>query len=200
MKITSAEFVESAPDFESCPQSAKPEIAFIGRSNVGKSSLINYLTNREGLARTSSSPGHTTLINFFSINNAWTMVDLPGYGYAKRSKADREKFQNFVSDYLANRPNLVCVFILIDSRIPTQTLDIDFTEWVVNCGIPFVLVFTKTDKTKATPLKKNIDSFLASLAERCDGTPLHLTSSTKSKTARLEILGLIKNALAARGV
>ncbi|MGK0186721.1 MAG: GTP-binding protein [Verrucomicrobiales bacterium] len=200
MKITSAEFVTSAADLESCPESRTPEIAFIGRSNVGKSSLINYLTNREGLARTSSSPGHTTLINFFSINQKWTMVDLPGYGYAKRSKADREKFQAFVSDYLVNRQNLACVFILIDSRIPTQPLDIEFTEWVVNCSIPFVLVFTKTDKTKPTPLKKNIEAFKTALAERCTGTPVCLTSSTKSRNSKFEILDLIESTLNARGV
>ena len=198
MKINSAEFITSAPDFESCPESPFSEVAFIGRSNVGKSSLINFLTNRDGLARTSSTPGHTTLINFFRINDSWTMVDLPGYGYAKRSKADRERFHQFVSDYLTNRTNLRCVFILIDARLPPQQLDIEFTEWVVNCRIPFALIYTKIDKTKATPLRQNIEKFKEALAERCDGTPEILTCSTKSGTGRYEILDMIEATISMR--
>lgn len=198
MKITSAEFIISSPDYETCPESDLGEIAFIGRSNVGKSSLINYLTNSEGLAKTSSKPGHTTMINFFLINNAWSIVDLPGYGYARRSKEDRERFHGFVSDYLLGRRNLICVFILIDSRIPPQELDLDYVEWIVSCRIPFALVFTKTDKIKPTPRKQNIEKFAAALAERCSGTPKIFASSTKNKTDRFDLLDFIEAALSTR--
>jgi GTP-binding protein len=191
MKITSAEFVTSAPDLDSCPESPLAEIAFIGRSNVGKSTLINFLSGRKGLAKVSSTPGHTTLINFFLMNKAWTMVDLPGYGYAKRSRAQKGRFNEFVSDYLANRPNLHCVFILIDAKISPQTLDLDFIEWVVHCQIPFALIFTKTDKVKASFLKKNRAAFMKSLAEHCDGEPNTFTCSSKAETGRQEIIKFI---------
>ena len=199
MKISSAKFITSAPDLESCPESSLGEVAFIGRSNVGKSSLVNFLAARKGLAKVSQTPGHTTMINFFLMNETWTMVDLPGYGYAKRSRADKSKFNEFVSDYLAKRPNLACLFVLIDSKIPPQTLDLEFIEWLVSCQIPFALIFTKADKTKPSPLKKNISAFLNALAERCDGTPSIFTCSSRLQTGRLEILGYIKKVLALRG-
>ncbi|MFT5466008.1 MAG: GTP-binding protein [Verrucomicrobiales bacterium] len=198
MKITSAEFVKSARDLESCPESDLGEMAFIGRSNVGKSSLINLLAERNGLAKTSSTPGRTTLINFFRINNSWTLVDLPGYGYAKRSKADQAEFNEFVSDFLVNRPNLICAFVLIDAKIPPQRLDLEFVEWIVNNEIPFALIFTKTDKTKPDALSRNIASFKGALAERCDGVPKVLAASTKSKKGRLEVLNFIEKAVAVR--
>ena len=147
MKIKTAQFIKSAPDLASCPESPLGEVAFIGRSNVGKSTLVNFLAARKGLARVSQTPGHTTLINFFCMNDAWTMVDLPGYGYAKRSRENRSKFNEFVSDYLVNRSNLLGVFILIDSRIPPQTLDLDFIEWIVNCKIRRKIPFRRTGNT-----------------------------------------------------
>ena len=196
MKITSAEFIISAPNLGSCPESSLAEIAFIGRSNVGKSSLINFLCGRKGLAKVSGTPGHTTLINFFLMNQTWTMVDLPGYGYAKRSRAEKGKFNEFVSDYLANRPNLRCVFILIDSKISPQTLDLDFIEWVVGCQIPFALIFTKIDKTKAGALKKNIAAFMEALAERCDGEPNIFTCSSRADKGRVEIIDFINKVVA----
>ncbi|MCL4111560.1 UNVERIFIED_CONTAM: hypothetical protein GTU68_056232 [Idotea baltica] len=195
MKITSANFVTSATELDACPPSAKSEIAFIGRSNVGKSSLINFLTGKEGLARTSSKPGHTQLINFFDINDDWTMVDLPGYGYARKSKAQREEFNIFVSDYLVNRENLLCVFILIDAKIPPQELDVEFVEWVVQYELPFALIFTKADKTKPGPLKKNIEAFKAELAKRCDGEPAVLSCSVKDYKSRLGVLNFIEETL-----
>ena len=198
MKIKTAQFIKSAPDLASCPESPLGEVASIGRSNVGKSTLVNFLAARKGLARVSQTPGHTTLINFFCMNDAWTMVDLPGYGYAKRSRENRSKFNEFVSDYLVNRSNLLGVFILIDSRIPPQTLDLDFIEWIVNCKIPFALIFTKTDKQKAGPLKKNIQAFLGALAERCNGEPTYFTSSAKAQTGRLEILDFVRKMVEGR--
>ena len=199
MKITSAEFITSACDLESCPESSFGEMAFIGRSNVGKSSLINFLADRNGLAKVSSTPGHTTLINFFRINDSWTLVDLPGYGYAKRSRDQQEEFNEFVSDYLVNRPNLICVFVLIDAKIPPQQLDLEYIEWVVDNQIPFALIFTKTDKAKPEALKKNIAKFKDALAERCDGLPKLFASSTKSKRGRVEVLEFIEKVVAIRG-
>ncbi len=198
MKINSANFVTSADQLEACPESSLPEIAFIGRSNVGKSSLINFLTGIDGLAKVSSKPGHTQLINFFLINDRWNMVDLPGYGYAKRSKAKREAFNEFVSEYLLDRPNLACVFVLIDSKIPPQQLDIDFVEWVVASQIPFTLIFTKADKTKPKPLQANIEAFKKQLAERCDGEPKVLSCSVKDYKSRLGVLGFIEQVIKMR--
>ena len=199
MKITSAEFVTSAADLDGCPTSSLGEIALIGRSNVGKSSLINYLANRDGLARVSNTPGRTALINFFSMNEAWTLVDLPGYGYAKRSAAEQLGFQDAVTDFLTQRENLMCVFILIDAKIPPQKLDLDFVEWVVNEQIPFGLVFTKIDRSKPGAVDKNIAAFTSALATRVEGEPLVLKSSIKSRTSRLDILEFIERALEARG-
>lgn len=192
MKINKAEFVTSAPDLQSCPPSTLGEVAFIGRSNVGKSSLINFLTGRKGLAKVSSTPGHTTLINFFLMDEAWVMVDLPGYGYAKRSRSEKGKFREFVSDYAVNRQNLRCLFILIDANIPPQKLDLGYIEWVVSYKIPFALIFTKTDKLKPGPLKKQMDKFLKALAERCEGTPNTFACSSKANTGRLEVLRFIE--------
>jgi len=198
MKIKTAEFVGSAPDFESCPSSELAEIAMIGRSNVGKSSLINMLAERNGLARVSSTPGRTQLINFFLMNGEWTLVDLPGYGFAKRSREQTEKFNEFVSDYLAQRENLLCAFILIDSKIPPQKVDIEFATWVVQNGIPFALIFTKTDKAKDKGIGKNVDAFKAELAKHCDGEPKTFMCSAKTKRGRGAIMEFVRQAIAAR--
>jgi len=196
MRVHRAEFIVSSPDFESCPESTRPEFAFIGRSNVGKSSLVNMLTGKEKLAKVSKTPGHTKLINFFNVNDKWTLVDLPGYGYAKVARENREAFNEFVSDYIAERSNLACIFILIDSKIPPQALDLDFTRWVVECGIPFTLIWTKSDKVKAGALKKNQEAFLKKLAETCDGEPKCFESSSKTGDGRSILLGYIEGVLA----
>lgn len=145
MKIQSARFELSAVSLETCPDSRLPEFAFIGRSNVGKSSLLNQLCSQAGLARVSGTPGRTREINFFTINGAWSLVDLPGYGYARASKTDRERFNEFVSEYLRERENLCCAFVLIDARHVPQQLDLEFVQWLVEGEIPFALVFTKAD-------------------------------------------------------
>ncbi len=198
MKIKTAEFVGSAPDFESCPPSELGEIAMIGRSNVGKSSLINMLAERNGLARVSRTPGRTQLINFFLMNGEWTLVDLPGYGFAKRSREQTDKFNEFVSDYLAQRKNLLCAFILIDSKIPPQKVDIEFTTWVVQTGIPFALIFTKTDKAKDKGMAKNVEAFKAELAKHCDGEPKTFMCSAKTRRGRGGIMEFVRQSLVAR--
>ncbi len=195
MQIHSATFETSSPDYESCPESDLPEFAFIGRSNVGKSSLINALTHEKDLAIVSSKPGRTRLINFFLINRKWTLVDLPGYGYAKASGAHRQKFNEFVSDYLAQRKNLSCVFVLIDARHPPQNLDLEFTAWLVEYGIPFVLVYTKTDKVKMKVMEKNIQLFKEAMLEFCDGLPRIYKCSSKTGKGTKEILHFIGEAV-----
>jgi GTP-binding protein len=195
VKILTAVFKGSSPDLASCPVSALPEFALIGRSNVGKSSLINMLTRSEGLAKVSQIPGKTQLINFFTINNTWNLVDLPGYGYAKVGKKERGKFSAFVSDYLQNRPNLRGTFVLIDSRLSPQDLDLEFLNWMVGCGLPFILAFTKTDTLSKGAAQKNIETFLASMREITEEDPAYVLSSSKDKQGRKEILGLIGDAL-----
>ena len=195
MKILTAVFKGSSPDLASCPVSALPEFALIGRSNVGKSSLINMLTRSEGLAKVSQIPGKTQLINFFTINNTWNLVDLPGYGYAKVGKRERGKFSAFVSDYLQNRPNLRGTFVLIDSRLSPQDLDLEFLNWMVGCGLPFILAFTKTDTLSKGAAQKNIETFLSSMREITEEDPAYVLSSSKEKQGRKEILGLIGDAL-----
>ena len=160
MQIHNAEFIKSHTSLESLPQTDQPEFAFVGRSNVGKSSLINMLVGgKKDLATVSSRPGRTQLINQFLINKKWNLIDLPGYGYAKTSKQQQQKFQEFVTDYLLNRENLTCVFALIDSKIPPQKIDLQFTAWLMECGIPFILVFTKADKSKPGASLRNIELF-----------------------------------------
>ncbi|MDB6019120.1 MAG: YihA family ribosome biosis GTP-binding protein, partial [Pedosphaera sp.] len=168
MNISSATFELSAPDLDTCPPESLPEFAFIGRSNVGKSSLVNLIAGRKDLARVSPTPGFTKLINFFIINKAWRLVDLPGYGYAQIARENTAKFNAAVSDYLANRPNLFCVFALIDSRHPPQALDLEFVKWLIDESVPFVLVFTKTDKSKTAQLQKNMELFKESISQWCE--------------------------------
>lgn len=195
MQIKDAVFEISCPDLESCPESTLPEFAFIGRSNVGKSSLINMLTRKKDLAITSSKPGRTRLINFFLINKKWSLIDLPGYGYAKASGSDRKKFQEFVTDYLLNRPNMSCVFVLIDSRLTPQRIDLEFTEWLINCEVPFVLIFTKADKSKPRIVEQNIELFKEGMKEFCDGLPRIYTCSSKTEQGRGEVLHFINEAV-----
>ena len=171
------------------------EFAFIGRSNVGKSSLINMLTRKKDLAVVSSKPGRTRLINFFLINKKWSLIDLPGYGYAKASGHDRKKFQEFVTDYLLNRENMSCVFVLIDSRLTPQRIDLEFTQWLVDCEVPFVLIFTKADKSKPKVVEKNIELFKQGMTEFCDGLPRIYVCSSKTEQGRGEVLDFIDQAV-----
>jgi GTP-binding protein len=191
MIIRRATLLASAPNLAACPASDLPEIAFIGRSNVGKSSLVNMLTRVKDLAKVSATPGKTRLINLFSINDAWTLVDLPGYGYAKVGHENRAAFGELITDYIQNRPNLRKTFVLIDSRLTPQRIDLDFLEGMVHFGLPFGLIFTKSDKQSRTATQKNVDQFLARLAELSDVKVPVLTSSSKDNHGRAEILGLI---------
>jgi GTP-binding protein len=195
MKIKSALFAISAPDFGSCPRSALPEFAFIGRSNVGKSSLINLLVEKKNLAMVSDLPGKTKLINFFTINGNWTLVDLPGYGYAKVARADRLEFNTAVRDYLGQRTNLRCVFALIDSRLPPQEIDLKFVHWLGQRSLPFALVFTKVDKQAVQHTRNTMERFAQAMAQSTDERPRVFATSTTTKTGRSEILGFIEQAL-----
>jgi GTP-binding protein len=196
MLIKSAIFKLSAPELKLCPKSDLPEFAFIGRSNVGKSSLINMLCNKKGLAKTSSTPGKTKLINFFTINEFWSLVDLPGYGYAKVAKTDRKEFNKAVTDYIIKRDNLYCVFVLIDVRHEPQPMDLEFINWIGQHEIPFVLVFTKTDKLSPTQAKSKVDLFLTTLRQWWDDLPKVFTSSITTKSGKEEILDFIEKTLA----
>ncbi len=195
VKIVSAQFELSAVSLEGCPRGAVPEFAFIGRSNVGKSTLLNLIAGQQGLARVSGSPGRTREINFFMVNEQWRLVDLPGYGYAKVSKAQRAGFREFVSNYLLERESLFCAFVLIDSRHSPQGLDLEFVQWLVEASVPFVLVFTKADKNKAAVVKKNVADFLKAMEEFSEGSPTVFVTSTKTRAGRREILAFIGEAL-----
>lgn len=195
VKIVSAQFELSAVSLEGCPRGAVPEFAFIGRSNVGKSTLLNLIAGQQGLARVSGSPGRTREINFFMVNEQWRLVDLPGYGYAKVSKAQRAGFREFVSNYLLERESLFCAFVLIDSRHSPQGLDLEFVQWLVEASVPFVLVFTKADKNKAAVVQKNVADFLKAMEEFSEGSPTVFVTSTKTRAGRREILAFIGEAL-----
>jgi GTP-binding protein len=199
MKIKSAEFEVSAPDLRSCPVWTQPEFAFIGRSNVGKSSLINLLTERRALAKVSDAPGKTKLINFFLVNGAWRLVDLPGYGYAAVAQRSRFEFNQAVADFLAGRRNLRGIFVLIDSRLPPQAVDLEFLRWLERCPAPYALVFTKTDKQSAARSEANIRTFLTALTAWRAKPPVILVSSAKTRAGRTEILAHIALKLAERG-
>ena len=191
MKITSAEFVISNSRVDMCPNTGLPEYAFIGRSNVGKSSLINMLTNRSKLAMTSSTPGKTLLVNHFLINKEWYLVDLPGYGYAQRGKAMMEKIKKLIEDYVLKREEMTCLFVLVDSRLEPQKIDLKFIEWLGENGIPFAIIFTKADKMTKGKLKMNIDNYLHKLEEQWEELPPYFVSSAEDKTGREEILDYI---------
>ena len=196
MQINSAVFEVSAPDLASCPPESLPEFAFIGRSNVGKSSLLNLLAGKLGLARVSATPGFTKLINYFRMNDEWYLVDLPGYGFAQVARENSAKFNAAVSDYLANRESLHCVFVLIDCRHEPQKLDLQFMEWLVDNAVPFVLVFTKTDDASAAKVQRNIALFQERLAAWCEKLPEVFTTSAVERKGRGDLLKLIERALA----
>jgi GTP-binding protein len=192
MVIHSAVYVISSPDYTQCPKPDRPEYAFIGRSNVGKSSLINMICNNDKLAKTSGTPGKTQLINHFSIDNKWYIVDLPGYGFAKVSLASRKKWEKMIEDYLRKRENLVTVFILIDSRHSPQKNDLEFVNRLGEWQIPFCLVFTKADKENQRTVSKNVKDFLDKMRTTWQFLPQHFVTSTIKKMGRDKILSLIE--------
>jgi GTP-binding protein len=192
MDIKSAEFIISNTDYLKCPESKLPEYAFIGRSNVGKSSLINMLCNRKDLAMTSSKPGKTLLINHFLINNNWHLVDLPGYGYATTGKKMREQLQSIIEDYILNREQLTCLFLLIDCRLEPQKIDLEFMEWLGESGVPFSIVFTKLDKLSHVKGVESIRSYKEKLEEQWEELPPIFLTSSEKRTGRDEILGYIE--------
>ena len=192
MQVKNAIFISSSTDHKKCPDTGLPEYAFIGRSNVGKSSLINMLVNNKKLARISSTPGKTQLINHFLVNERWYLVDLPGYGWAKVSKVKKASWGKMITNYLLQRQQLVCLFILIDSRLPPQKIDIDFIEWVGVNRIPFALIFTKADKESANKIQKNMSIFRKKLQETWAELPQIFLSSAVDKSGREEILNYIE--------
>ena len=191
MDITQAKFVLSSPNLGKCPTDQRIEYAFIGRSNVGKSSLINMLCNHQGLAKTSSTPGKTLLINHFLINNDWYLVDLPGYGYAKRSKKVQEEIQKIITTYLLHREQLVNVFVLIDVRHEQQKIDREFIDWLGLNEIPFTIVFTKADKLGTVKAKMNVDKWMSQLKDVWEELPRYFITSSEKKTGRQELLDYI---------
>ncbi len=192
MEIKSAEFVISNTDYRKCPDTGIPEYAFIGRSNVGKSSLINMLCNRKGLAMTSSKPGKTLLINHFLINDEWHLVDLPGYGYASTGKTMRDKLKGIIESYISNREQLTCLFLLVDSRLEAQKIDLDFMIWLGENGIPFAIVFTKMDKLSTSKTKENTENYKTKLLESWEELPPLFYTSSENKAGRDELLNYIE--------
>jgi GTP-binding protein len=192
MKINTAEFIISNTDLKKCPAPQLPEYAFIGRSNVGKSSLINMLTNHKKLAKISSKPGKTQLINHFLINKNWFLVDLPGYGFAKVPKSQRKKFEKMINDYILFRENLMNVFVLIDSRIPAQKIDLDFMEWLGISGIPFSIIFTKADKLTVSKRGGFVESYKKEMLKEWDAMPPYFVTSSETKMGKEEVLNYIE--------
>ncbi len=192
MQIKTAKYVISSPSFDTCPEPNKPEYAFIGRSNVGKSSLINMLVNQKNLAKTSGTPGKTQLINHFIVNESWYLVDLPGYGYAKRSQTDRNRWQQMIEQYLRKRPNLVNVFVLIDARHTPQKNDLEFINQLDKWQVPFTLIFTKADKEKPTVVLRNEKLFLDKMRETWQFLPQSFITSAEKKQGREDVLSLIQ--------
>ncbi len=193
MEINSADFVISNTDYKKCPQPTLPEYAFIGRSNVGKSSLINMLTNNQKLAKVSGKPGKTQTINHFLINKNWYLVDLPGYGYAQTAKKDRQVWQTFIGEYIRNRENLSCLFILIDCRHEPLAIDLNFIHWAGEKGIPIALVFTKADKLSKSALQKNIELYKQRLLEDWEELPPVFCTSSEKQIGKGEILDFIES-------
>lgn len=193
MPVKQAEFLTSNSDPALCPKPDRPEYAFIGRSNVGKSSLINMLTSRSSLAKVSGKPGKTQLINHFLIDKTWYLVDLPGYGYAQVSKTDREKFAQLINGYLTSRPNLLCIFVLVDSRIEPQKLDLDFMTNLGERGLPFVVVFTKSEKLSKTKIQTHLGNYRAALLETWEEAPQFFVTSAMNTAGREEILTFIRS-------
>lgn len=192
MKVKTAEFVISNTRVDLCPKPEIPEYAFIGRSNVGKSSLINSICNNKKLAKTSSTPGKTQLMNHFMINDEWYLVDLPGYGFTKTPNHLRMKWQNFTRNYLRSRANLMCVFVLLDSRHNVQKADDEFMEWLGENAIPFVMVFTKMDKLDPRDIEGNVNTYLEKMSEKWSFLPQHFLTSAEKKTGKEEILAFVE--------
>ena len=192
MKINEIEFIGSFKDYRQAPLDKRPAYAFIGRSNVGKSSLVNLLIGRNNTARVSSNPGKTQSLNYFLVEEKWYLVDLPGYGYAKVSKKEREVWQKMIRQYLSLKENLVCTFVLIDSRIPPQDLDIQFINWLGEAGVPFVIVYTKVDKLKAIERKKQLQKIRARILEFWAGLPQQFECSSVTGEGREEVLRFIQ--------
>lgn len=191
MEVGKAEFIVSNTDVSKCPPPDRHEYAFIGRSNVGKSSLINMLTNRKELAKTASKPGKTQLINHFLINDEWYMVDLPGYGYARTSKSSRGKFEKIIRDYILKRENLICLFVLIDSRHKPLQIDLEFMEWLGENGVPFVMIFTKADKLSAAGRQRCIEDYRKVMLDTWETTPMAFMTSSEKRLGREEVLDYI---------
>ena len=192
MIVKEVEFVMSNSDVRKCPKPDRPEYAFIGRSNVGKSSLINMLMNKKNLAKTSSTPGKTQLINHFSVNQSWYLVDLPGYGYAKVPKAQKVKFERMISDYILLRENLVSVFVLVDIRHSAQQIDLEFMEWLGVSSIPFTIVFTKLDKLKQSEIQPRLKKYREKMLEKWDELPIQVITSAEKKNGRDDLLEYIE--------
>jgi GTP-binding protein len=197
VNISSAIFDRSAPDLDSCPDELLPEFAFIGRSNVGKSSLLNMVAGEQGMARVSPTPGFTKLINIFTMNKCWRLVDLPGYGFAHIARKDSARFNQAAVHYLEHRPNLCLVFALIDSGLTPQAIDLEFVEWLVRHSLPFVLVFTKTDKISPATVQANIAAFTERISPWFEKLPAIYTCSAKTGQGRQELLGVIDEEMAA---
>lgn len=195
MEIKKAEFTISSSKLSQCPKENKAEVAFIGRSNVGKSSLINMLTGRKTLAKTSATPGKTLLINHFNINDSWYLVDLPGYGFAKRSKKTQEELTKMISSYILYREQLINVFLLIDIRHAPQKIDLEFMEWLGVNGVPFSIVFTKADKVGSGRAKMNVNEYLNKLLETWEELPPHFVTSSETQTGKEELLDYIEKIL-----
>jgi GTP-binding protein len=192
MQIKSADFIISNTDYTLCPKADMPEYAFIGRSNVGKSSLINLITNKKQLAKISGKPGKTQLINHFLINKEWYLVDLPGYGYATVSKTQKQEFQKIIFSYLENRENLMCLFVLLDCRHKPQKIDLEFMKWLGEKQIPFLMIFTKIDKLGKTALKKNIENYKTEMLKQWEEIPQTFFASVPKRKGSKEILDFIE--------
>jgi len=192
MTITSAEYIVSSARVEQCPEGQMPEFAFIGRSNVGKSSLINMLPGRSALAKTSATPGKTILINHFLINGQWHIVDLPGYGYAKRGQQQREELRRMITGYILRREQMMNLFLLIDARHEPQRIDLEFITWLGENGIPFSIVFTKADKLSKSKLAANVRTYLSRLSEEWEELPPHFITSSETKQGKEELLSYIE--------
>lgn len=193
MEIISAKYIASFEKLEQCPKPDRPEFAFIGRSNVGKSSMINMLTGQSALAKVSKSPGKTKLINYFEINESWYLVDLPGFGYAKVSKSQRKQFKRMIESFISERTSLYCTFMLVDASIPPQTIDLEFINWMGSVGVPFVILFTKGDKGTQVNRAKNISEFEAKMKETWEDVPSSFITSSSKKKGREEIINFIED-------
>lgn len=192
MEIKKSEFVISAPTVSKCPSDTKPEYAFIGRSNVGKSSLINMLCNHKNLAKTSATPGKTLLINHFIINNEWYLVDLPGYGFAKRSKSVQQKITNMITSYILQREQLINTFVLVDIRHEQQKIDREFIDWLGQSNVSFAIIFTKADKLGPVRARQNAEAWMRKLSDTWDELPPYFVTSSETKAGRDEVLGYIE--------